>query len=493
MYRSRLLILFLFFSITNYSQLYINEFMASNASTISDPDFGADADWIELYNDGNSSVNLSGYFLTDNLENPVKWMIGNVTIPAKGFAVFWADGNNTGNHTNFKLDAQIEQIGLFGPDIGVVDSISYVNQQPDVSQGRNMNDLSLWGHFPKATPNAANTTEFFSDFALNEPVFNIRGGFYSSALTITLFTDLGGEIRYTLDGSEPTSQSPIYTQPLFLDKTTLVRARIFKPDMLPGPDITNTYFINENIQTGGLPVVSLSSHPDNFWDPVKGIYVQTFKPDWEIPVNIELFENNGSDRAAFNEIAGVKINGLYSWQLPQKMLGVYFKKRYGAGTLDYSIFYDSNRTGFKSFALRASGDDWSHTLLRDILGQNSTLLNMNLDISAYRWCTVYFNGQYMGIHNFREKIETDYIEKHYGLEAGTFDMVENEDYAECGDLIAYNNLKALFSKDLSVQAMIFRPSAFSEILRLKIMSYRTKTISGKLISNWADITKHPNS
>ena len=201
-----------------------------------------------------------------------------------------------------------------------------------------------------------------------------------------------------------------------------------------------------------MPVVSLASEPANFWDPAKGIYVQSFKPDWEIPVNIELFENNGADRAAFNEVAGVKINGLYSWQLPQKMLGVYFKKRYGTGSLDYSIFYDSPRASFKTFALRASGNDWSNTLMRDILGQNSTLLNMNLDISAYRWCTVYFNGQYMGIHNIREKIETDYIEKHYGLEAGTFDMVENEDYAECGDLTAYNNFKTLYTKDLSVQS-----------------------------------------
>lgn len=452
MIRFKLIFFILLFSVASHSQVYINEFMASNASTVKDPDYSADADWIELYNDGTSAMNLSGYFLTDNLEIPDKWMIGNITIPAKGYAIFWADGNNTGNHTSFKLDAQIEEIGLFKPDLTLVDSISYINQQPDVSEGRNINDLTLWGHFSQATPNAANTTEFFSDFALNEPMFNIRGGIYTSPLNITLFTDLGGEIRFTTDGSEPTLNSTLYTQPINITSTAIVRARIFKPDMLPGPVITNSYFINEPIHTDGLPVVSIASEPANFWDAAKGIYVQTFKPDWEIPVNIELFENNGADRAAFNEIAGVKINGLYSWQLPQKMLGVYFKKRYGTGSLDYSIFYDTNRSSFKTFALRASGDDWSYTLMRDILGQNSTLLNMDLDISAYRWCTVYFNGQYMGIHNFREKIETDYIEKHYGLEAGTFDMVENEEFAECGDFVAYNELKTLFSKDLSVQS-----------------------------------------
>lgn len=448
----RFTLFLLFISTASFGQLYINEFMASNASTIQDPDYNADADWIEIYNDGTAAVNLAGYYLTDNLGTPNKWMIGDITIAAKGYAIFWADGNNTGNHTIFKLDAQIEAIGLYKPDLTVIDSVSYVNQQPDVSQGRNGSDLMLWGHFSAATPNAANTTEFFSDFALNEPIFSIRGGIYNSNQSVTLFTDLGGEIRYTLDGSEPTLASAPYSQPIEISSTTVVRARIFKPDMLPGTVITNTYFINDNMETRGLPAVSIATNPDNLWDATKGIYVQTFKPDWEIPVNIELFDNNGSDRAAFNELAGVKINGLYSWKLPQKMLGVYFKKRYGTGTLDHTIFYDTQRAGFKTFALRASGNDWSNTMMRDILGQNATLLNMDLDISAYRWCTVYFNGQYMGVHNFREKIETDYIEKHYGLDAGTFDMVENEDYPECGDLVAYSNLKTLFSKDLSVQA-----------------------------------------
>ena len=138
------ILLFLAICITSPAQLYINEFMASNSSTIKDPDYNADADWIELYNDGISSINLQGYYLTDNLDIPNKWAITNVVIPAKGYVIFWADGNNTGNHTSFKLDAQVEQIGLFSPALALIDSISYVNQQPDVSQGRNPDNLMLW-------------------------------------------------------------------------------------------------------------------------------------------------------------------------------------------------------------------------------------------------------------------------------------------------------------------------------------------------------------
>jgi hypothetical protein len=49
------------------AQLYINEFMASNSSVITDPDFDESADWIELYNASPFSVDLGGYFLTDNI------------------------------------------------------------------------------------------------------------------------------------------------------------------------------------------------------------------------------------------------------------------------------------------------------------------------------------------------------------------------------------------------------------------------------------------
>jgi len=433
-------------------QLYINEFMSSNTKTIKDPDFNDDADWIEIYNAGDKEINLTGYFLTDNLDIPGKWVIPEVRIAPRGFVVFWADDHNTGMHTNFKLAAEGEEIGLFAPGQTLVDSVVFGIQNPDISTGRNHENPEIWGRFNQPTPGSANTTEFFSDFVLNEPRFSLRGGLFTAPQTVELTNGFGGEIRFTSDGSEPTLLSEIYNQPIHFDTTTVIRARIFRDGQLPGPVITNTYFIGSEISSGGLPVVSLASEPANFWDPQKGIYVQNFKPDWEIPVNIEMFENDNSDRAAFNEKAGVKINGLYSWQLPQKMLGVYFRKQYSSGTLDNTLFYDSKRAGFKTFALRASGNDWSNTLMRDILAQNATQLNMNLDISHFRWCTVYFNGRYMGIHNFREKIETDYIEKHYGLAEGTFDMVENEDYAECGDLVEYNELKALFTKDLSVQA-----------------------------------------
>ena len=70
------LIIFLFLPNIVFAQnISINEFMASNSTTITDPDFNAYADWIEIYNSGPAQVNLKNYYLTDDLSQPQKFKI----------------------------------------------------------------------------------------------------------------------------------------------------------------------------------------------------------------------------------------------------------------------------------------------------------------------------------------------------------------------------------------------------------------------------------
>ncbi len=368
------------------------------------------------------------------------------------YLIIWADGLNYGLHAGFKLSALGEEIGLYDSWLTILDTLTFPHQRTDVSMGRVSDGGDKWGYFTEPSPGASNPGVSFPGFTSLIPEFSRRGGFYTSPMSVELSSDQGGLIRFTLDGSEPDESSAIYETAIPVESTTILRARIFEESMIPGSTLTQSYFVNENSVAEKLPVVSIATAPGNFWDPEQGIYVQDFKPGWEIPVNIELFENDGSDRAAFNRAAGIKVNGLYSWQLPQKMLGVYFKKQYGDGNLDYPLLRQRTRSSYKSFALRASGSDWSYTLFRDILGQHSTLLNMDLDIMAYRPSVVFVNGEYMGIHNIREKVDDDYIEKSYGMEAGSFDLVENEDYAEAGNLEAYQELEILLREDLSIDA-----------------------------------------
>ncbi|MFO7657677.1 MAG: CotH kinase family protein [Bacteroidales bacterium] len=441
-------------SIVNlYGQIHINEFLASNSIVGKDPGIQESNDWIELFNAGKTSVNLKGYYITDNMLNPGKWRINTDTIiPAGGFVLIFADGKGDRLHTNFKLSRLGEVIALYSPLGMLVDSLCYSLQETDISKGSFPDGSPMRYFFIEPTPGSANTSTAYGDIMYSVPDFSVNGGLYAASLSIELSTRFGGIICYTLDGSEPSENDMVYKNPIVIHATTILRARLFKPGMIPGPVVTHTYFVNEHFFSGDLPVISIAADPENIFDTAKGIYVQNFKPDWEVPVNIELFENNGSDRAAFNERAGVKINGLHAWQLPQKMLGIYFRRTYGNGNLDYPLFYDKQRKSYKTFALRASGSDWSYTLFRDGMIQNSTKINMKLENQGFRPCIVYINGNYMGIHNMREKIDEDYISQSFNLEEGSYDMVENEVYAESGDVAGYNELAALYAKDLSVQA-----------------------------------------
>lgn len=439
-------------SISTGGQVIINEFSASNTFTVKDTETGEYSDWIELHNTGSSGFDLTGYYLTDNLGNPDKWAFpAGTSIEAGGFLIIWADDRNTGLHTGFKLSAEGEQLGLFSPKLWVMDSLSFGIQKSDISFGRSVSPEKTWGYFRKPTPGKPNDSEFFSGITYSVPEILTRGGFYEGPVQAEIFNDMGGVLRYTTNGTEPENDSPLYTGPVTVDSTLCLRARIFETGKVPGPVVTSTFFIHSGSAERTLPVVSIATDPDNFWDPVRGIYVQNFKPDWEVPINIEYFSKDGSNRAAFSQTAGAKINGLYSWQLPQKMLGIYFRGAYDAGNLDYPITPQRGRYSFKTFALRASGSDWSYTLFRDMLGQHSTMLNMDIEIMGFRPSVLYLNGQYMGIHNIREKVDADYIVKTFNLPEGSFDMVENENYAEAGDLLAYLELKKLLKEDLGIE------------------------------------------
>ncbi len=145
------------------SPIVINEFMADNETTIQDPDGGSGfPDWIELHNTGDSAVDLSGYFLTDDLADPTQFEIpAGVSIEANGYLIFWADDDTEQGptHTNFKLGSGGEEIGLFAPTAlgnGVADSYIYDDQEADISEGRSCDGDDSWAFFKAATPGESN-------------------------------------------------------------------------------------------------------------------------------------------------------------------------------------------------------------------------------------------------------------------------------------------------------------------------------------------------
>lgn len=121
-----------------YHDVVINEFMASNGSTVTDPT-GEYADWIELYNNTGSSIDMSGIYLSDDTANLQKWYFPwGTVIPANGFLIVWADQDllETDIHSNFKLSSSGETLILSNTNGAILDSVSYSAATVDISYER---------------------------------------------------------------------------------------------------------------------------------------------------------------------------------------------------------------------------------------------------------------------------------------------------------------------------------------------------------------------
>ncbi|MBU1706783.1 lamin tail domain-containing protein, partial [bacterium] len=138
-------------------ELYINEFMADNDNIIADPQGDYD-DWIEIYNPVDMNVDLGGFFLTDDLSDPQQWAFPDTFIEAGGFLLVWADDDegDEGLHTNFKLGADGEAIGLYQPSGEGIDSIVFGEQTTDISYGRLPDGGETWQFFDMPTPGSMN-------------------------------------------------------------------------------------------------------------------------------------------------------------------------------------------------------------------------------------------------------------------------------------------------------------------------------------------------
>ena len=157
--------------------LFINEFLASNDSGITD-EAGDFEDWIEVYNASDEAVDIGGMYITDDLSNPTLWQIPatdptSTTIPAKGYLVLWADKDTLAGplHVNIKLGSGGEQIGLvelIGADIGFLDSLTFGPQQGDVSQGRFPDGSETIVDFYEPTPGSTNVISFVANLWINE-------------------------------------------------------------------------------------------------------------------------------------------------------------------------------------------------------------------------------------------------------------------------------------------------------------------------------------
>lgn len=148
--------------------LYINEFMASNATTICDS-FGSYSDWIELYNSTDTDMDISGFGISDNLSQPMKYRFPDgTTIAAKGYLVVFCSGNegmqNGELHAPFGLRSYGEDVVIANRAGRIIDSYSFKNQETDVSMARIPDGAGEFQSNSQPSPGYPNTGAGYSAF-----------------------------------------------------------------------------------------------------------------------------------------------------------------------------------------------------------------------------------------------------------------------------------------------------------------------------------------
>jgi len=304
-------------------------------------------------------------------------------------------------------------------DITLIDSVVYENQITDVSYGRN-SDLESWSFFGEPTlgmPNQTDPNENFEFSGLVE--VSIESGFYDNAISVELSVSSNSEqIYYTLDGSRPNSESMIYSGPLVIESTSVLKARSMEAGRLPGEVISSTYFISEQSQ---IPTISLIAEPKTLWGQEIGIYENEYKQR-EIPITLHYFTPQNNFGFALD--AGARLGGENIWTKPQKPFTIYTRNRFGNDILNYQLFKNKQITRFSRIVLRNGGDDWEETLIRDPMTESLVSGMMECGYMSYAPATVFLNGSYWGIHNIREKFDKNYFLENFNAEPDNIDHLE---------------------------------------------------------------------
>lgn len=438
------------------SQVVINEICSYNGNTIEDED-GSEPDWIELYNAGAAPVNLDQYRITDQSNDP--WIFPAINLPPQSYLLVFASGKNrTGPslHSHFKISREGDVISLYDPSGTLSDRVTIPALHLDHSFGRLPDGGTSQGIFNQPTPgNTNNGMSLFTGYA-PDPQFSLPAGFYSGTSLLQITGSSNGEIHYTTDGSIPEITSIGYTAPISISQTTVVRAVNFStlPDVLPSEVITNTYLIN---YLTTLPVFSIATHPDNFWDWNTGIYVSgpnaspvypyygaNFWQNWEIETHVEFFETNKTRKIAQN--AGVEIHGGTSNRSkPMKSLRLSAKNKYGTTTFEHRFFDQKNIRSFKNIVLRNSSFDFNKTHFRDGSLHELMIGKLNIDLEAYRPAAVFLNGVYFGVHNIREKISEYYPAENHGVNPDSLDLLEEDSIVLAGNFNAFNAMHSFIT------------------------------------------------
>lgn len=480
--------------------LHLNEIMSSNGTTLADED-GDYEDWIEIFNSGEDPVSLSGFGLSDDEDEPLKWTFPDTTIQPGEFMMVWASDKDRATpgselHTNYGVSAGGEELFLTHSNGDLLDQSPERELEEDISLGRQPDGTGGWFYFDEPTPSGPNTTDPI-DSPLHPPELSHQPGFYNSSFELELsHSEEDVTFYYTLDGSSPTEESAVYTGPIsitdrssepnsfstipttsvsgwhgfrkpngLIPKSTVLRILSVKEGFRRAESSHSFFVFPEGEQKHALPVISITTDSLNLFGHDQGIYVPGAHYEegkdhtgnyyqrgdaWERMASFEFFEDDGELRVSQN--VGLRIHGGYTRRFAHKTLRVYARGEYGEGSINYEIFPEEEYDEYERLLLRNSGNEQGYTMFRDAAA-HTIVSHFNMDTQAHRPAVVYINGEYWGIHNIRERYDDNYLERVYGVDGDNIHYLTNHWEVQYGTNWPYQHMvNFIDSEDLSVEA-----------------------------------------
>jgi len=362
-------------------------------------------------------------------------------------------------HASFKVKNEGGALYLLSAEKNVVDSIEYPQLPVGKSWSRGKSATSkTWGYaVPSPYAFASSSVVKEQSPSLDTLSSLPPSGFVQSPFYVRFSED--DKVRCEMDGSLPTEHSKLVSS-LEVSSTMALRCASFVSGKIPGEVLNRTY-VFETLPK--MPVVFVNADPGSLFDPDTGIYMEgpyaeskephygaNYWQDKEIPVFVEFLEP-ATNQPAFAKNAGLKIFGNYSRQNAKKSVAITFREKYGDNRLKYPLFPDfPDLKKFKVFLLRNNGSNFGNDYIRDRLS-SSISEGLGIDYQRGRGVIVYYNGEYYGIHNIRERSTEYYFETHYGYAPEDIDLLKADNSASAGSAVDYTSLMDwMENHDLSV-------------------------------------------
>ena len=408
----------------------LTEFLADNVvgvNALKDED-GDISDWIELWNPNAFSLDFGGRFLTDNPTDLKKWPLPVVRIPPGGFLVIFASSKDRRDpraqlHTNFKLSAGGDYLALVDRDGKTVlqqfpsdypATKTFPKQVRDISYG--LDPDGHVGFLRPPTPGATNGAAFPGFVA--DTRFSHDRGFYDTNFAVAITTaTAGATIRYTTDRTAPTAtRGLLYTAPVPITTTTVLRAAAFKDDFTPTDIDTHTYIFPTNVINSTVMRRAITTNAvyqpqmrDALLDlpSVSLVTATAINGTAEAKTSFEWVRPDGEKGIQAN--CGARLYGGAYTDFAKKNFRIYFRSEFGPTKLKYPLFAGHEHglaavEEFDQLELRSGSHDMEmRGFYLSNICTDDTLLEMGQLNPHGRFVHLYLNGVYWGVYHLRER------------------------------------------------------------------------------------------